>query len=222
MGPEVRSQGSAAGARVGREDLGCPEQLWVPGRQWTEGQPSLWTNKFPKMDGGGAGRVTSPEAPVAPPPPPEPCWASGNRSCWQETTHPSHGQINCQPPAQWAAWLQAGAPPMPGTHPTTKHPPPSAWGRQPGLQGGRRAAYGPALTLPAPHQPSVRFHPHLHLPDEQREQGPGQGHIWCTSPWHPETQRESLASNGLGDHPWPCHLLPGRKGGLQGALSCPL
>lgn len=107
---------------VGREDLGCPEQLWVPGRQWTEGQPSLWTNKFPKMDGGGAGRVTSPEAPAAPPPPPAPCWASGNRSCWQETTHPSRGQISCQPPARWAAWLQAGAPPQP--HPPCQGPTP--------------------------------------------------------------------------------------------------
>lgn len=30
----------------------------APGRQWTVGWPCLWTNKFPKIDGGGAGGAT--------------------------------------------------------------------------------------------------------------------------------------------------------------------
>lgn len=89
------------------------------------------------MDGGGAGRVT--QARRCPcrlrPVPPAPCWASGNRSCWQETTATHHkAKISCQPPASLAeqhggsgragrSGCRLEPSPHQGPIPVAKHPP---------------------------------------------------------------------------------------------------
>ena len=68
--------------------LGWSELLLAPGRRWTVGQPCLWTNKFPKIDGGGAGGGPPRPSPIAPP---DSAWAALLGLRKQELLAGNHG-----------------------------------------------------------------------------------------------------------------------------------
>ena len=130
-----------------RRILGWSEQLLAPGRQWTVGQPCLWTNKFPKMDGGGASGATQaqPHCPswlrLSPAEPPE-TEAVGRKT----TGHSSQGKDKAVNPqrtwqnrteqGQGLGWSGLMLKPSPnrGSIPISKHPSHSTcaprWGAQ--------------------------------------------------------------------------------------------
>lgn len=137
VGPEVRSQRSiglcwAGEPPGGRSSSGPPagNRLWASLR--------LWTNKFPKIDGGGTRGATQarPHCPswlrLGPAGPPETGavgrkpWATRHEAKIKPSAphEPGRTELGAQARA-WVEWPQAGALPHTGTHPRFKHPSPT-------------------------------------------------------------------------------------------------